>query len=137
MSAGKRLPKETRAFLLVLAVSAACSLRPCRDNLSATAYSPTHEQRAEAFWRDCGDTTMIVAHVSILSKDEKLSGPGNVFRSEMPRHAYANRDLGMPGVGVRWVGKDTVIIHYDPRSRVLSADSSFGDLTIRYVADST
>ena len=140
--------RSGRWLLLVAAMGGACGHGdPCRNRLLASVPSPDGRVKAVVFERDCGATTAVSTHVSILrSTDEVPERPGapwpaevgNVFVAEKGALRPAGWRGGGPWVQVVWATSaatpHTLLVRYDASARLLKGEPEAFGSPVRYEA---
>jgi hypothetical protein len=120
---------------LALFASSACTsiAGDCGNELLKERPSPDGKMKAIVFQRDCGATTGFSTQVSVISKDEKLSGEGgNVFAADTNHGEAPSGQGGGPAVEVSWLNENQLLIKHDKRARVLQHPQSPGGVTVLY-----
>jgi len=97
-------------------------LGSCGSETIHTEPSPDGALRAVLFEHDCGATTGISTHVSILTKNESLlNKPGNTF---IIGHE--------PAVSLVWIQARALEIRYKPTETVFLKETSVNGVSINY-----
>ena len=107
----------------------------CAVDQIQSAISPDRNWQVVVFGRNCGPTTAIAVHVSVLpaTRRPKL-GRGNVFRAGSDDQKVRLNTRGTPWAEASWTGVNEVTITYDDRERVFKKAERVGVVAVRYVA---
>jgi hypothetical protein len=136
--------QKMRASDQFLIVGLTCSLLlactgsddPCYNTIARREEAPASDAVAVVYQRNCGATTGISLHVSILGLTDSLpNDPGNAVRAAEPPGA---RLYPSPqALTLRWQ-PDLLLIKYDSTSvDVYFSDTVVNDIRIVLVPDST
>lgn len=118
------------AFVFALAIGTSGCSDACQNTELSSAGSPDGRWRAVIFQRDCGATTGLSTQVSVLPKAGRLRGGGNAFVADDDHGAAAASSLGGPWASIRWLARDRLLISYDARARVFTANPRVGSIQV-------
>jgi hypothetical protein len=108
---------------------------PCRNTIVDRQLSPDGLRKAVAFVRDCGETTGLNTHVSLLRSAEDLGDEGgNTFIAEREEGRTKPTYWGGPFVRVRWNSNDMISLSYDPNARVSKKENVICETKVEYQA---
>ncbi|CAH2716551.1 hypothetical protein BACCIP111895_03738 [Neobacillus rhizosphaerae] len=95
----------------------------CGNNILEKVSSPSGDQVAYVFVRDCGATTGYSPQLSILNKDENLENEGgNTFRSNN-------------SFSIEWLYEKNLKVIYDKSSKTYEMDKRVNGIKIKYVGE--
>lgn len=104
----------------------------CANSIVAQSHSPDGNHRAVLFQRDCGATTGFSTQISILARDEPLSGSGNAFVADDDHGAAATGGWGGPWAAMTWLTAERLQISYAAKSRIFAQDDRVSGVAISY-----
>jgi hypothetical protein len=104
----------------------------CDNEVLSEVPAPDTQHRAVLFQRDCGATTGLSRHVSVLRGSRRLPDTaGNAFVADTDP---VSADSGIsPFVAVRWIDHAHLQVLSDTRARVLTMDSLVDGIQIRFL----
>jgi hypothetical protein len=104
----------------------------CDNEVLADVPAPDTQHRAVLFQRDCGATTGLSRHVSVLRGSRRLpETAGNAFVADTDP---VSADSGIsPFVAVRWIDHAHLEVLSDTRARVRTMDSLVDGIRIRFL----
>ncbi|HNQ79371.1 MAG TPA: hypothetical protein PK747_09520 [Acidobacteriota bacterium] len=125
-------------ILMITALVAALSCGPfslfqCENHILFESSSPNMAYKAVVFSRDCGATSSLSTHLSIVRKSKKLpNNYGNVFQCDTNH----GKTPYIPGQGahieIKWLSEDELLVVYDPNCRVYEKELNYKGIRIKY-----
>ncbi len=105
----------------------------CANEIISESSSPDGVKRLVMFQRDCGATTGLSTHVSVLSASTPLPNKsGNLYVSDLNHGAAPSG----PAVKVAWVSNQSVVLTYHPMVRVFKSESEVDGVRASYIVQS-
>lgn len=93
----------------------------CSNKINEEVFSPSGENVAYIFNRDCGATTGESFQLSIIDKDDKLKNKsGNTFRSDK-------------GFTIEWLDEKQLVVKYNKSSKTYEMDKNVNGIKVLYV----
>lgn len=122
----------TRLLLVCISLLLAGCGETCRNEVVQEVVSPDGQNKAVIFQRDCGATSSFTTQVSVLRRNETLSGSGNVFVADDNHGLVEVGDWGGPWVGVRWSGSEHLQVIYAKGARIYHQVENVGAITVSF-----
>ena len=98
-------------------------MSPCKDQVLSELASPTQQQIATVFVRNCGATAGFTTHVAVRPRQNELADSKTLLMLE-----------GRAAVQVKWRGEDVLEIERRPeRKSILEQVTIWGNLDVDYV----
>ena len=88
---------------------------------------------AVMYQRDCGATTGFSTQISIIAKNEKLSGGGNTYVADSDHGLAFPGEWGGPWADMQWLSPQHLQVRYADRSRMFEQDDSVSGVRITYL----
>jgi hypothetical protein len=103
------------------------TINPCENYVFEQETSTDGKKQLLVFTRDCGATTRVGYHVSLMDTGETLqrTDAGNLLRVEIPRGKRPPR--------AEWIAK-TVLVTYPAKSEVYKKNTSLDGIVVEYRA---
>jgi hypothetical protein len=102
----------------------------CENTIASRASSPDGKKIAIVFERDCGATTGLSTHVSLIDNTNQLDDEhGNVFVADKGRGPRG------PSVETRWADSPSLIVSHDKTARIFKAVTKVGPVAITYTSE--
>ncbi len=118
-------------FFILAPILAGCS-DGCGNTVLATQDSPDGQHSAVLFERNCGATTPFATHISVLRKDERLSGAGNTFTADANHGAASTGVWGGPWATMAWLSPNKLVVRYADGSRSFRREGEVDGVQISY-----
>lgn len=97
--------------------------------------SPDGRLEAVVFERDCGATTDFGTNLSVVKTGSTITDDGGNLLVADSDHGRAPLDSGnVIHLSVEWIGSDSLLVHYDRRSRLFQQTRGALGVSVRYVA---
>lgn len=122
----------TRLLLVCISLLLAGCGETCRNEVVQEVVSPDGQNKAVIFQRDCGATSSFTTQVSVLRRNETLSGSGNVFVADDNHGLVEVGDWGGPWVGVRWLTANQLLVTYAKGSRIFEQAKNVGPVKVSF-----
>lgn len=114
--------------LLIMFFYVSCSSL-CSNDIIFSKESPDKSYKIIHFVRNCGATTNLSAHISIIKTTESLAhDAGNVFIFDSNHCGTKYLSLIKPV----WKSNDSIEIRYSKKARVFKKENSFKGINITY-----
>ena len=106
----------------------------CADEIRGRYPAPAGGREAVVAVRNCGATTGYATHVFLARPGERLAGrQGDVLVADSDRGAAPWAPGGGIVLDVSWVAPDSLVLRYDPRTRVFHAGRAVHGVRIGHV----
>ena len=104
----------------------------CINLVESRTLAPDGRHEVVLFGRDCGATTDISTHISVLAPGGPLSGAGNTFRADGNHGAAPAGVWGGPWTEVQWLASDRLLIRHVAAARVFAQDTDVSGIAVSY-----
>lgn len=123
--------RRLRVVLLLTMPVTGCA-DGCDNTVIQENTSPSGEIKAVMFRRDCGATTGFSTQISVIAKNEELTGGGNAFIADDDHGTAYTGDWGGPWAETLWTEPDRLIIRYAEKSRIFEREGKVSGVRIIY-----
>ena len=104
----------------------------CENEIVSITRAPDAARDAAIFQRDCGATTGFSTQVSVVSAGVKVLGPGSTFIADTDHGTAQSADWGGPWAEVEWKSPAKLMIRYDRRAQIFTAETSIDGIEVIY-----